>query len=103
MGRNHIRSKLYAELNTLLAHRCGVTFEDYGIIDVNGRSLGRYQSKYVPLRRCVLHNDECIDGVLLFGDGAIEFHDANSEDAYACGDYPNHIVKEVVDNLRAYE
>ena len=55
----------------------------------------------------VLEWDECeffsfptpienIDGILLFGDGTIEFHDKNTQDAYNWGDYENDFIETIV-------
>ena len=60
----------------------------------------------------VLEWDECecfsfptpidnVDGILLFGDGTLEFHDKDTQDAYNWADYENDFIENVLKYLYA--
>lgn len=95
------RRTLSAELYEKTTKAAGLTFEeeDGEFIRESGEVLGRYQAIHIPLHSAVEYDDELIDEVLIFGDGCIELHDCNSQDAYNWDDYPNEVLSGVVDNI----
>lgn len=93
------RRTLSAELYEKATIAAGLKFEEGEFIRESGEVLGRYQAIHIPLQCAVEYEDELIDEVLIFGDGCVELHDCNSQDAYNWDDYPNEVLSGVVDNI----
>ena len=58
-----------------------------------------YQCEVIELIEKIPFNDDFIDEVLFFGDGTIEFHLMNEQDAYRWEDFSDEIIDLVNDVL----
>lgn len=45
------------------------------------------------------YDGDRIDGVLFFGDGTVEFHLENSQEAINWAEFPNEIIRRVIDAI----
>ena len=87
----------------LLAHALiagNMSVKDDIIIDSDGNEMSWEDCDFIPIKNCVQYEDYCIDGILLFGDGTLEFHDANTEEAFNWADFPLDFIKKINDVLK---
>lgn len=68
--------------------------------DSEDNELAWEDMEYIEFRNTIPYNNNHIDGVLIFGDGTIEFHEKESEEAFNWADYPIDIIVGVIDRLK---
>lgn len=71
--------------------------ENDEIIDKDNNILDWTDCEYISLNNVI---DDNINGVLIFGDATIEFHELN-EDAYNWAEYPIDVIQEVLKELKS--
>lgn len=68
--------------------------------DSEDNELAWDDMEYIELGNTIPYNNSHIDGVLIFGDGTIEFHEKESEEAFNWADYPINIIISVIERLK---
>lgn len=99
---NDIISKLNI-FDELFAHALiagNMSVKDDIIIDSDGNEMSWEDCDFIPFKKCIQCEDYCIDGILLFGDGTLEFHDANTEEAFNWADFPLEFIEEINEFLK---
>lgn len=89
----------------LMSRICNLSWDDdkdaiicNDVEDENLKVLRWEEYQYVNITPIEYDGDK-IDGVLLFGDGTIEFHYASSMEAINYADFPFDIMDKVIENL----
>lgn len=93
----------YGLFDTLFIHALvagGMSINDDIIVDRDNRELAWDDMEYINLNTNIIYEDYNIDGVLVFGDGTIEFHDANSEEAFNWVEFPKEIIEKISELLK---
>lgn len=68
--------------------------------DSEDNELAWEDMEYIGFENTIPYNNNHIDGVLIFGDGTIEFHEKESEEAFNWFDYPINIIVSVIERLK---
>ena len=89
----------------LMSRICNLSWDDENdaiicndVEDENLKILRWEEYQYVDITPIEYDGDK-IDGVLLFGDGTLEFHYASSMEAINYTDFPFEIMDKVIENL----
>lgn len=61
--------------------------------------LNPCEYEFIELKYEIPFQNDCIDGILVFGDGTIEFHLKNEQDAYNYSQFDNEIIKKILENI----
>ena len=78
----------------------GIKVKDDIMYDSEDNELAWEDMEYVTLDNTILYNNGHIDGVLIFGDATIEFHEKESEEAFNWVDFPIETITQVIDRLK---
>jgi hypothetical protein len=66
----------------------------------NGEMMEWHDLESLSLFNPIPYKNDRIDGVLLFGDGTIEFHFENDGDAVNWAEFTNDYIKMIIEELR---
>lgn len=84
--------------NAIIAGKIKVV--DDIMYDSEDNELAWEDMEYIALENTIPYKGNHIDGVLIFGDGTIEFHEKEIEEAFNWADYPIDIIIGVIDRLK---
>ena len=87
-------------LMTLICGILGLTWNDetYSLmVNDSKRELSDYETIKLPNE--VELDEDSIDGVLFFGDGTIEFHLKNEQDAINWVEFSEEVIEKVIEQL----
>lgn len=84
----------------VVVNALSITFKDDVMVDKDKMEMSWEDYDYLHLDIGVKYENTHIDGVLIFGDGTIEFHEKETEEANNWADYPIHIIHNVIDNIK---
>ena len=66
---------------------------------VNGSTMEWTDCETIDLPNEVKLDEDSIDGVLIFGDGTIEFHYKNEQDAINWAEFSEEVIEKVIEQL----
>lgn len=78
----------------------GIKVKDDIMYDSEDNELAWEDMEYISFENTIPYNKNHIDGLLIFGDATIEFHEKESEEAFNWADYPIEIIQSVIDRLK---
>lgn len=90
--------RLYDTLVNELITALDLSVVEGGIMN-NGVIMEWHDLESVSLFNPIPYENDRIDGVLLFGDGTIEFHLENDGDALNWAEFSNDYIKMIIDEL----
>lgn len=90
---------LYDTLVNELITALELSVVEGGIMN-NGEIMEWHDLESVSLFNPIPYENDRIDGVLLFGDGTIEFHLENDGDALNWAEFSNDYIKMIIDELQ---
>lgn len=90
--------RLYDTLVNELITALGLSVVEGGIMN-NGVIMEWHDLESVSLFNPIPYENDRIDGVLLFGDGTIEFHLENDGDAINWAEFSNDYIKMIIEEL----
>lgn len=77
-----------------------IKVKDDIMYDSEDNELAWEDMEYIGFENTIPYKGNHIDGVLIFGDGTIEFHEKESEEAFNWVDYPIEIIQNIIDRLK---
>ena len=87
-------------LMTLIRDILGIDWNDeVDLYMVNGSTMEWTDHEVIDLPNEVKLDEDSIDGVLLFGDGTIEFHYKNEQDAINWTEFSEEVIEKVIGQL----
>ena len=87
-------------LMTLIRDILGIDWNDeVDLYMVNGSTMEWTDHEVIDLPDEVELDEDSIDGVLLFGDGTIEFHYKNEQDAINWTEFSDEVIEKVIEQL----
>ena len=87
-------------LMILIRDILGLTWNDEAnSFMVNGSPMEWTDHEVIDLPNEVKLDEDSIDGVLLFGDGTIEFHYKNEQDAINWAEFSDEVIEKVIEQL----
>ena len=87
-------------LMTLIRDILGIDWNDeVDLYMVNGSTMEWTDQEVIDLPNGVKLDEDSIDGVLIFGDGTIEFHLKNEQDAINWVKFSNEVIEKVIEQL----
>ena len=86
--RNALGDKLVSVCSSYL----NISFDDDLNTYVNGKIFEPYDYEFIEIPNVIPYENDCIDGILIFGDGTIEFHLKDSEEAFNWNEFNNEII-----------
>lgn len=92
--------EIFDTLLSLTIVASGIKVNDDIMYDSEDNELAWEDMEYVTLDNTIPYNNEHIDGVLIFGDGTIEFHEKESEEAFNWIEYPIEVIQSVINQLK---
>ena len=92
------KMRLYDTLVNELITALELSVVEGGIMN-NGEIMEWNDLESVSLFNPIPYENDRIDGVLLFGDGTIEFHLENDGDALNWAEFTNDYIKMIIDEL----
>ena len=100
MGTIYEKLSNEIRLMTLIRGILGLTWNDetYSLM-VNGSTMEWTDHEAIDLPNEVKLDEDYIDGVLLFGDGTIEFHYKNEQDAINWTEFSDEVIEKVIEQL----
>ena len=87
-------------LLSLVIVASGIKVKDDIMYDSEDNELAWEDMEYIGFENTIPYNNNHIDGLLIFGDCTIEFHEKESEEAFNWADYPIEIIQSVIDRLK---
>ena len=103
MGTMQTYEKIFTNEAILVALICdilGLNWNDeFGSYMVNGYIMGWTDHEAIHLPNEVKLDEDSIDGVLIFGDGTIEFHLKNEQDAINWAKFSEEVNESVIEQL----
>lgn len=90
--------RLYDTLVNELITALDLSVVEGGIMN-NGEIMEWHDLESVSLFNPIPYENDRIDGVLLFGDGTIEFHLENDGDAINWAEFSNDYIKMIIEEL----
>ena len=96
---NLLKIRYFDNLFNLAIVVSSLNIKDGILYDANGDELNWDDMEFVDLNKPIYYKGNHIDGLLIFGDGTIEFHEKESEDAFNFADYPIEIIISVIKQL----
>lgn len=103
MGTMQIYEKIFANEAILIALACNIlglnwNDETYSLmVNDSKRELSDYETIKLPNE--VELDEDSIDGVLIFGDGTMEFHYKNLQDAINWAEFSEEVIEKVIEQL----
>ena len=91
---------IFDTLLSLTIVASGIKVNDDIMFDSQDNELAWEDMEYVALDNTIPYNNGHINGVLIFGDGTIEFHEKESEEAFNWVEYPIEVIQSVIDQLK---
>lgn len=89
--------KFFGQLLNEIVSLKGITFDDNdNMLDNQSNIIDWTDYEYIILPNTINN----IDGVMIFGDGTIEFHELD-EQAYNWADYENTIITQILNELKS--
>ena len=103
MGTMQTYEKIFANAEKLTALICGIlglswNDETYSLM-VDDSPMEWTDHEAIHLPNEVELDEDSIDGVLIFGDGTIEFHLKNEQDAINWAKFSEEVVEKVIGQL----
>ena len=92
--------KIFDTLLSLTIVASGIKVNDDIMYDSEDNELAWGDMEYVALDNTIPYNNGHINGVLIFGDATIEFHEKESEEAFNWIEYPIEVIQSVIDQLK---
>ena len=92
----------YGYFDTLLSLAIvasGIKVKDDIMYDSEDNELAWEDMEYISFNNSIPYSDGHLDGLLIFGDGTIEFHYASSMEAINYANFPFEIMDKVIENL----
>ena len=87
-------------LMTLIRDILGIDWNDeVDLYMVNGSTMEWTDHEVIDLPNEVKLDEDSIDGVLLFGNGTIEFHYKNEQDAINWTEFSDEVIEKVIEQL----
>ena len=87
-------------LMTLIRDILGIDWNDeVDLYMVNGSTMEWTDHEVIDLPNEVKLDEDSIDGVLLFGNGTIEFHYKNEQDAINWAEFSEEVIEKVIEQL----
>lgn len=87
-------------LITLIRDILGIDWNDEAnLYMVNGSTMEWTDHEVIDLPNEVELDEDSIDGVLIFGDGTIEFHLKNEQDAINWTEFSEEVIEKVIEQL----
>ena len=87
-------------LMTLIRDILGIDWNDeVDLYMVNGSTMEWTDHEVIDLPNEVELDEDFIDGVLIFGDGTIEFHYKNEQDAINWTEFSEEVIEKVIEQL----
>ena len=87
-------------LMILIRDILGLTWNDEAnSFMVNGSTMEWTDHEVIDLPNEVELDEDFIDGVLIFGDGTIEFHYKNEQDAINWTEFSDEVIEKVIEQL----
>ena len=87
-------------LMMLIRDILGLTWNDEAnSIMVNGSPMEWTDHEVIDLPNEVELDEDSIDGILIFGDGTIEFHYKNEQDAINWTEFSDEVIEKVIEQL----
>jgi hypothetical protein len=88
-------------LMTLIRDILGLTWNDETMSFVlNGTTMEWTDHEVIDLPNEVELDEDSIDSVLFFGDGTIEYHYKNEQDAFNWGGFSEEVNEKVIEQLK---
>jgi hypothetical protein len=88
-------------LMTLIRNILGLTWNDETMSFVlNGSTMEWTDHEVIDLPNEVELDEDSIDSVLFFGDGTIEYHYKNEQDAFNWGGFSEEVNEKVIEQLK---
>ena len=88
-------------LMTLILDILGLTWNDEAnSFMVNSSPMEWTDHEVIDLPNEVELDEDSIDGVLIFGDGTIEFHYKNEQDAINWTEFSDEVIEKVIEQLK---
>ena len=99
--KNYRRKIAFGDILTKKCMRLlNLSVNNDGDIINNGLTMKRYDLKTISLLNPIPYNDDRIDSVLFFGDGAIEFHLEKSCRGVNWADFSNDYIMLIIEKLK---
>ena len=87
-------------LMTLIRDILGIDWNDeVDLYMVNGSTMEWTDHEVIDLPNEVELDEDSIDGILIFGDGTIEFHYKNEQDAINWTEFSDEVIEKVIEQL----
>lgn len=86
------RIALGDKLVSVCSSYLNISFDDDLNTYVNGKIFEPYDYEFIEIPNVIPYENDCIDGILIFGDGTIEFHLQNSKEAFNWNEFNNEII-----------
>ena len=103
MGTMQTYEKIFAnaeKLTALIRDILGIDWNDeVNSFMVNGSPMEWADHEVIDLPNEVELDEDSIDGVLIFGDGTIEFHYKNEQDAINWTEFSDEVIEKVIEQL----
>ena len=88
-------------LMTLIRDILGLTWDgEINSYIVNGSTMEWTDNEVVELPNEVELDEDSIDSVLFFGDGTMEFHYKNEQDAINWAEFSKEVIEKVIEQLK---
>lgn len=78
----------------------GINVKDDIMYDSEDNELAWEDMEYIDFENTIPYNNNHIDGLLIFGDCTIEFHEKESEEAFNWAEYPIEVIQSVINQLK---
>lgn len=90
----------FDNLSAMVITALGITFKDDVMIAPDKTEMSWEDMEYLELSTPIEYQDGVIDGVLIFGDMTIEFHDKETEEAFNWADFPIEVIDKVTNIIQ---
>lgn len=94
-----LKLELHEKLTSCCMNLLNITFLNDGSVLFNGELFEYYDYETISLNEDIVYDNDFIDFILFFGDGTIEFHLKNEQDAYNWSEFDNNIIIKVLKQL----
>lgn len=86
------RLALIDKLTSACASYLGVHIDDDSNVFIGDNVFEPYDCETIGLSKTIPYDNDLIDSVLMFGDGTIEFHLQDSQEAFNWNEFNNEII-----------